>query len=227
MIGEDSLLPCVGRPAIATCEPGADHVGASCARLVGAGRQAEIRRQSVRRGHVAGLGTPDRGKLSIGGAEVSGTPPAGRNLAMVFQQCSLYPHLTVRENLAFPLRPPMIRASEDGIARKVPETAELLRISHKRDNRTTYSPFLRRDAARLHRPGLVRSPGIHLTDEPLSSLDAKLRAELRAVLKRIRVSLGATLLYVIHDQVEAMAMATRIKAFDRGRLVQFGSPRDL
>jgi len=74
---------------------------------------------------------------------------------------------------------------------------------------------------------LVRSPGIHLTDEPLSSLDAKLRAELRAALKRIQVSLGATLLYVTHDQVEAMAMATRIKALNRGRLVQFGSPREI
>lgn len=75
--------------------------------------------------------------------------------------------------------------------------------------------------------GLVRSPGIHLTDEPLSSLDAKLRAELRAALKRIQVLLGATLLYVTHDQVEAMAMATRIKALNRGRLVQFGSPREI
>ncbi|MGD1927009.1 MAG: ABC transporter ATP-binding protein, partial [Paracoccaceae bacterium] len=149
-----------------------------------------------------------------------------RNVAMVFQQYSLYPHMTVRENLAFPLRSPILRTPEDEITRKVTEVAEVLRIPHKLDNKATALSGGEMQRVSIGR-ALVRNPEIFLMDEPLSSLDAKLRAELRVELKRIQESLGATLLYVTHDQIEAMTMATKIGVLDEGRLVQMGTPREI
>jgi multiple sugar transport system ATP-binding protein len=175
---------------------------------------------------ISGLETPDAGSIAIGGREVAALTPAQRNVAMVFQQYSLYPHLTVRDNLAFPLRSPILRTPEDRIARKVREVAEVLRISHKLDNRATQLSGGEMQRVSIGR-ALVRDPTIHLMDEPLSSLDAKLRAELRIELKRIQQDLGATFLYVTHDQVEAMTMATHVGVLDRGRLVQFGTPREV
>jgi multiple sugar transport system ATP-binding protein len=119
--------------------------------------------------------------------------PAQRDVAMVFQQYSLYPHMTVRENLAFPLRSPMLAWDAGGIAAKVGEVAEVLRISHKLDNRATQLSGGEMQRVSIGR-ALVRSPRIYLMDEPLSSLDAKLRAELRVELKRIHAELGATFL---------------------------------
>ena len=145
---------------------------------------------------------------------------------MVFQQYSLYPHLTVRENLAFPLRSPMIAMPEDQIARRVQEVAEVLRIPHKLDNKATALSGGEMQRVSIGR-ALVRDPQVFLMDEPLSSLDAKLRADLRIELKRIHASLGATLLYVTHDQIEAMTMATHVGVLDRGRLVQAGTPREI
>lgn len=175
---------------------------------------------------ISGLEHADGGTIRIGGRNVNDDTPAQRNVAMVFQQYSLYPHMTVRENLAFPLRSPILKTREDEIARKVQEVAEVLRIPHKLDNRATALSGGEMQRVSIGR-ALVRNPSIYLMDEPLSSLDAKLRAELRIELKRIHASLGATLLYVTHDQIEAMTMATHVGVLDQGRLVQFGSPREI
>jgi multiple sugar transport system ATP-binding protein len=175
---------------------------------------------------VSGLDAPDEGRIEIDGQDVAALSPAQRNVAMVFQQYSLYPHLSVRENLAFPLRSPMLQTPEHIIARKVAEVAEVLHIDHKLDNRATRLSGGEMQRVSIGR-ALVRDPNIHLMDEPLSSLDAKLRADLRIELKRIQQTLGATFLYVTHDQVEAMTMATHVGVLDRGRLVQFGTPREV
>ncbi|MEM7684489.1 MAG: ABC transporter ATP-binding protein [Pseudomonadota bacterium] len=175
---------------------------------------------------ISGLEHPDAGDIQIAGRSVISETPAQRNVAMVFQQYSLYPHMTVRENLAFPLRSPILRTPEDEITRKVTEVAEVLRIPHKLDNKATALSGGEMQRVSIGR-ALVRNPEIFLMDEPLSSLDAKLRAELRVELKRIQESLGATLLYVTHDQIEAMTMATKIGVLDEGRLVQMGTPREI
>ncbi|MAC78507.1 MAG: ABC transporter ATP-binding protein [Rhodobacteraceae bacterium] len=175
---------------------------------------------------VAGLDTPEKGKIHIGGRDMTGLTPAQRNVAMVFQQYSLYPHLTVRENLEFPLKSPILKTPRAQIDRKVGEVAEVLQISHKLDNKATALSGGEMQRVSIGR-ALVRSPSVYLMDEPLSSLDAKLRADLRIELKRIQAMSGATLLYVTHDQIEAMTMATHVGVLDKGRLVQFGSPREI
>lgn len=175
---------------------------------------------------ISGLDRPDAGDIRIGGRSVLGETPAQRNVAMVFQQYSLYPHMTVRDNLAFPLRSPILRTPEDEVTLRVGEVAEVLRIAHKLDNRATALSGGEMQRVSIGR-ALVRKPDIYLMDEPLSSLDAKLRSELRVELKRIQSDLGATLLYVTHDQIEAMTMATHVGVLDQGRLVQFGSPREI
>ena len=163
---------------------------------------------------------------SFSGVSVANETPAQRNVAMVFQQYSLYPHLTVRENLTFPLKSPILKTSPEQIARRVGEVAEVLRISHKLDNKATALSGGEMQRVSIGR-ALVRKPQIFLMDEPLSSLDAKLRADLRIELKRIQSDLGSTLLYVTHDQTEAMTMATHVGVLDQGRVVQFGSPREI
>ncbi|MEO1308687.1 MAG: ABC transporter ATP-binding protein, partial [Pseudomonadota bacterium] len=175
---------------------------------------------------ISGLDRPDSGEILIGGRPVVEETPAQRDVAMVFQQYSLYPHMTVRDNLAFPLRSPILQTPKNEVARKVAEVAEVLRISHKLDNKATALSGGEMQRVSIGR-ALVRNPAIYLMDEPLSSLDAKLRADLRVELKRIQANLGATLLYVTHDQIEAMTMATHVGVLDEGRLVQFGSPRDI
>lgn len=175
---------------------------------------------------ISGLDKPDSGQILINGQDASGQSPSERNMAMVFQQYSLYPHLSVRQNLEFPLKSPMLRTPADEIARKVGEVAEVLQISHKLDNKATELSGGEMQRVSIGR-ALVRNPQIYLMDEPLSSLDAKLRSDLRIELKRIQASLGATMLYVTHDQIEAMTMATHVGVLDHGRLVQFGSPREI
>jgi multiple sugar transport system ATP-binding protein len=175
---------------------------------------------------ISGLDRPDSGDVLINGQSVLDTTPAQRDVAMVFQQYSLYPHLSVRDNLAFPLRSPIHKTSEVEIKRKVGEVAEVLRISHKLDNKATALSGGEMQRVSIGR-ALVRNPAIYLMDEPLSSLDAKLRSDLRVELKSIQANIGATFLYVTHDQIEAMTMATHIGVLDQGRLVQFGSPRDI
>jgi len=175
---------------------------------------------------VAGLERPDSGTISIDGRDVTREPPAARNVAFVFQQYSLYPHLSVFDNLAFPLRAPSRRLPEAEINKRVREIAELLRISGKLDNRATRLSGGEMQRVAIGR-ALVRRPAIYLMDEPLSSLDAKLRADLRLELKRIQLDLGATVLYVTHDHIEAMTMASRIGVIRDGRLMQVGSPREI
>src|SRR3954447_7033163 len=128
--------------------------------------------------------------------------------------------------MAFPLRSPTRRVPEDEIRRSITEIARMLHIDHKLQNRPTKLPGGEMQRVAIGR-ALVRSPSIYLMDEPLSSLDAKLRSELRLELKHIQQDLGATILYVTHDQIEAMTMATRIGVMDRGRLVQVGTPREI
>ncbi len=175
---------------------------------------------------VAGLEIPDAGDVQMDGQSVLALNPAQRDVTMVFQQYSLYPHLTVRENLAFPLRSPLLKTPQEEIDRKIKEVADVLQIEHKLDNKATELSGGEMQRVAIGR-ALVRDPNIYLMDEPLSSLDAKLRAELRIELKRIHQNLGATLLYVTHDQVEAMSMATHVGVLQEGKLVQFGSPREI
>ena len=175
---------------------------------------------------IAGLEAPDRGAIAIGGRDVVAETPAQRDVAMVFQQYSLYPHLSVRDNLAFPLRAPVLKTPPEEVDRKVAEVAEVLHIAHKLENKATELSGGEMQRVSIGR-ALVRDPAIYLMDEPLSSLDAKLRTDLRVELKRIQSSLGATLLYVTHDQIEAMTMATHVGVLNQGRLVQFGTPREI
>ncbi len=175
---------------------------------------------------ITGLERLDAGSISINGRDVTRDPPGTRDIAFVFQQYSLYPHLTVYDNLAFPLRSPARRVPESTIRKRVERTAELLHIGSKLGNRSTRLSGGEMQRVAIGR-ALVRDPAIYLMDEPLSSLDAKLRAELRLELKRIQVELGATILYVTHDQIEAMTMASRIGVIKDGELLQLGTPREI
>ena len=175
---------------------------------------------------IAGLERAEAGRVSIGGRPVDGLPPAARDVAFVFQQYSLYPHLSVYDNLAFPLRSPARRVATAEIDRRVKAVAELLHIEAKLGNKATRLSGGEMQRVAIGR-ALVRQPAIYLMDEPLSSLDAKLRSELRLELKRVQEELGATILYVTHDQIEAMTLASRIGVIADGRLVQLGTPREV
>ncbi len=175
---------------------------------------------------MAGLETPDAGRVLIGGQDVTEAHPAARDVAFVFQQYSLYPHYTVFENLAFPLRSPLRRIPEAEVKKRVLEVAELLRIDSKLSNKATKLSGGEMQRVAIGR-ALVRQPKLFLMDEPMSSLDAKLREDLRAELKRIQNKLGATLIYVTHDQVEATTLADRIGILEHGILRQASSPRQV
>lgn len=175
---------------------------------------------------IAGLEQSDTGSIQIDNVDTAGSTPAQRNVAMVFQQYSLYPHLTVRDNLAFPLKSPILKTAKKEIEKRVQEVASVLQITDKLDNKATALSGGEMQRVSIGR-ALVRQPSIFLMDEPLSSLDAKLRAELRLELKRLQADLGATFLYVTHDQIEAMTMATHIGVLNEGKLVQFGTPREI
>ncbi len=175
---------------------------------------------------AAGLENPDAGAVFIGGRDVTGLTPAERDVAFVFQQYSLYPHYTVFDNLAFPLRAPGRKWSRERIRARVEEIAAMLNMEHKLQNRATELSGGEMQRVSIGR-ALVRSPNLFLMDEPLSSLDAKLRETMRIELKRIQRDLGATILYVTHDQLEAMTLADRIGIMEEGKLVQVGAPRDI
>ena len=175
---------------------------------------------------IVGLEKPDEGEVRIGGRDVTDEPPAARDLAFVFQQYSLYPHMSAYDNLAFPLRAPGRRLDEEQIRRRVMEIAGLLRIDHKLGSKATQLSGGEMQRVAIGR-ALVRDPAAYLMDEPLSSLDAKLRSELRLELARIHRELGSTIVYVTHDQIEAMTMADRIGVLREGRLVQVGAPREI
>jgi len=175
---------------------------------------------------ASGLDDADFGDIFIDGKSMVDVPPANRNVTFVFQQYSLYPHLTVYDNLAFPLRSPRIKASEDTIKEKVTSVSKLLRIDHKLNNKATALSGGEMQRVAIGR-ALVRDPLIYFMDEPLSSLDAKLRSELRIELKRVQAELGATILYVTHDQIEAMTLADRIGVMNEGELLQVGTPKEI
>src|SRR3984885_3384857 len=175
---------------------------------------------------IAGLEMPDSGSVRIDERDVTDDAPADRDVAFVFQQYSLYPHLTVFENMAFSLRAPIRRVPEVEIRTKVQEVARLLHIETKLQNKATQLSGGQMQRVAIGR-ALVRSPSIYLMDEPLSSLDAKLRSELRIELKRIQTELGATILYVTHDQTEAMTLGTSVGVIENGRLAQVGTPRQV
>ncbi|TDH34931.1 ABC transporter ATP-binding protein [Pseudohoeflea suaedae] len=190
---------------------------------------------------IAGLERPDRGQIMIGDTDVTGMDPSDRNLAMVFQSYALYPHMTVRDNIATPLRMrklslsarmPLVgrfAASADAlkdIDTNVVKAAETLQIAHLLDRKPAQLSGGQRQRVALAR-ALVRSPAAFLMDEPLSNLDAKLRAHMRDELANLHRRLGATFVYVTHDQVEAMTMSNRIALMSEGRIEQLGTPSDL
>jgi multiple sugar transport system ATP-binding protein len=175
---------------------------------------------------AAGLDSPDEGRVFLGGRDVTQVNPANRDVTFVFQQYSLYPHLSVFDNMAFPLKAPGRKSSAADINKRVREIADMLQIGHKLKNKATELSGGEMQRVSIGR-ALVRSPSIFLMDEPLSSLDAKLREDLRLELKRIQRDIGATILYVTHDQLEAMTLADRIGILKDGVLTQVGPPREV
>jgi multiple sugar transport system ATP-binding protein len=175
---------------------------------------------------VAGLEQPDRGEVSLDGVNVDRLIPAMRDVAFVFQYYTLYPHYTVRQNLEFPLKSRLRRVPQPEIDRRVAEVARVLRIEHLLERGTT-----KLSGGEMQRVGIgraiVRAPKVFLMDEPLSNLDAKLRETMRAELARLHNDLGATFLYVTHDQVEAMTMGDRIGVLEKGKLLQVGTPEEI
>ena len=175
---------------------------------------------------IAGLEKIDSGNVLFDNESVTEDQPASRDVSFVFQQFSLYPHYTVYENLAFPLRSPMRRLPEDEIKTKIDYIADMLKISNKLENKATQLSGGEMQRVAIGR-ALVRKPNIYLMDEPLSSLDAKLRESLRVELKNIQTNLNATILYVTHDQAEATTLADKIGVLKEGKIVQIGTPEEI
>ncbi|HRV92508.1 MAG TPA: ABC transporter ATP-binding protein [Anaerolineae bacterium] len=175
---------------------------------------------------IAGLEQHDEGQLLFDGELVDNLTPADRDVAFVFQQYSLYPTMSVYDNLAFPLRSPMRKTPEAEIRQRVQSAAETLRINHLLDRKTAHLSGGEMQRVSIGR-AIVREPRIYLMDEPLSNLDAKLREALRVELQHLQKTQGSTTLFVTHDQVEALTMADRIGVLDQGQLVQVGSPDDI
>ncbi|HEX5739848.1 MAG TPA: ABC transporter ATP-binding protein [Hydrogenophaga sp.] len=175
---------------------------------------------------IAGLERPDAGQIHMDGQDISGHFPAARDCAFVFQQYSLYPHLSVYDNIAFPLRSPMRKTPEAKIRERVHEVASLLHIESKLERKATALSGGEMQRVAIGR-ALVRSPKVFLMDEPLSSLDARLREELRVELKRIQKDTGSTVIYVTHDQVEATTLADRIGILEAGKVQQVGTPLEI
>ena len=175
---------------------------------------------------IAGLEKIDNGSILFNDVSVTEDQPASRDVCFVFQQYSLYPHYSVYENLAFPLRSPMRKLPEDEIKTKVENIASMLKISNKLNNKATQLSGGEMQRVAIGR-ALVREPNLYLMDEPLSSLDAKLRESLRVELKNIQTNLNATILYVTHDQAEATTLADKIGVLKEGHLVQIGTPEEI
>jgi ABC-type sugar transport system ATPase subunit len=173
---------------------------------------------------VAGLDAPTAGRVLIGGRDVTCEDPARRGLAMVFQSYALYPHMSVAENLAFGLE--MAGLSAPARQARVRETARALRIEALLDRRPRQLSGGQRQRVAIGR-AIIRRPPLLLLDEPLSNLDAELRAEMRVELARLHRELGGTMIHVTHDQVEAMTLATRLVVLRAGRVEQAGRPTDI
>jgi multiple sugar transport system ATP-binding protein len=173
---------------------------------------------------VAGLEEATSGTIRIDGSDVSAAAPVDRGIAMVFQSYALYPHLSVFENLAFPLR--VARLPEDQVKAKVGKAAEILQLTDKLTLKPGQLSGGQRQRVAIGR-AIVREPKVFLFDEPLSNLDAALRGDMRVELSQLHRDLKATMIYVTHDQVEAMTMADRIVVLNKGRIEQFGTPMEL
>jgi sn-glycerol 3-phosphate transport system ATP-binding protein len=173
---------------------------------------------------VAGLETITAGTLLIGGKQVNRLEPAERDIAMVFQNYALYPHMTVYRNMAYGLT--NRREPKDAIDAKVREAAETLGLTDLLERRPSQLSGGQRQRVAMGR-AIVRSPKVFLFDEPLSNLDAKLRVQMRIEIRRLQRKLAVTSLYVTHDQVEAMTLADRLVAMNAGRVEQIGTPMEL
>jgi multiple sugar transport system ATP-binding protein len=173
---------------------------------------------------IAGLERLDGGRVHFGGHDVTDAPVQGRGMAMIFQSFALYPHLTVRENLAYPLREARLDAAE--IDRRVREAAEMLKIAHTLERKPTTASGGEQQRIAIGR-ALVRRPKLLLLDEPLTNLDAKLRHDTRAELKRLHRETGMTMLYATPDELEALSMGQRLGVIRAGRMVQVGTPDEL
>ncbi|MCW2686962.1 MAG: ugpC 5, partial [Mycobacterium sp.] len=173
---------------------------------------------------VAGLEPPDRGAVRIGGSDVTSATPRERDVAMVFQNYALYPHLSVAGNIAFPLRNAGVGKAE--AAKRAREAADRVGITPLLDRKPRQLSGGQQQRVAIAR-ALVRTPSVFLFDEPLSNLDAKLRVELRSEIRRLQQELRITALYVTHDQEEAMTIADQLVVLNAGRIVQRGTPEEL
>ncbi len=173
---------------------------------------------------LAGLEFPTSGDIHIGERRVNDVPPAKRNIAMVFQSYALYPHMSVEQNIAYPLKKRGVAKPER--QKMVAKSAELLQLTELLNRKPKQLSGGQQQRVALGR-ALVRDPDVFLLDEPLSNLDAKLRSYMRAELVELHRRLGRTLVYVTHDQLEAMTMSNRIAILDGGRLQQFATPDDV
>ena len=173
---------------------------------------------------IAGLEETSRGKIMIGDRDATAEPPSKRGLAMVFQSYALYPHMSVRDNVCFPLKSAGL--PKDQIDVKVAEAARVLKLDDYMDRRPKDLSGGQRQRVAIGR-SIVRDPTAFLFDEPLSNLDAALRVEMRYEIAKLHQTLAATMIYVTHDQVEAMTLADRIVVLEGGRIAQVGSPRQL
>ncbi|MDI9349894.1 MAG: ABC transporter ATP-binding protein [Candidatus Symbiobacter sp.] len=173
---------------------------------------------------IAGLEDASGGKILIDGVDMAHTPPARRGLAMVFQSYALYPHMSVRGNIAFGLR--MARMPPDQIAARVEGAAKMLNLTDYLERKPRHLSGGQRQRVAIGR-AIVREPKCFLFDEPLSNLDAALRVQMRLELMQLHQSLDATMIYVTHDQIEAMTMADRIVVLNHGRIEQQGAPLEL
>ena len=173
---------------------------------------------------IAGLVEPDEGEVLIDGKVMNGVYPSDRNVAMVFQNYALYPHMSVYDNIALNMK--VRRIPREEVDRRVREVADTLRITELLNHRPKELSGGQAQRVALAR-AMVRNPRVYLMDEPLSNLDAKLRVEMRAELKRLHRMVDAPIIYVTHDQVEAMTLGDRIAVMDKGVIQQIGSPIEL
>jgi multiple sugar transport system ATP-binding protein len=175
---------------------------------------------------IAGLEKQDQGSVQFDGQPVDSMTTPERDVAFVFQQYSLYPTMSVYDNIAFPLRAPGRRVAESSIKQRVSEVAEILRIGHLLERKTARLSGGEMQRVSIGR-AIVRQPRIFLMDEPLSNLDFKLRESLRVELKHLQKTQASTTLFVTHDQIEALTMADRIAVLFEGKVVQIGTPGDI
>lgn len=173
---------------------------------------------------IAGLEEISGGEILIGGKKVNNIPPKDRDIAFVFQSYALYPHMTVRENIAFGLK--MRKVDKAEIEKKVQEAAEILNLTEYLDRKPKQLSGGQRQRVALGR-AIVRNPKVFLMDEPLSNLDAKLRVQMRSEIKKLHNKLQTTFIYVTHDQTEALTMGDRIVVLDKGAIQQVASPDEI